>query len=319
MIESLSKGTKAAVPFMGVEALDLLFRLGVLDTEQLRVLLPGPEEGEIFGERRVQRLLAALRTGNLILSARRKYRFFEVGATQQYKMVHQLSEAGLRFVADRQDLYHRVAASLYKQVCREPIMEHALLRNEYYADLMRALRQEHRRGEGWLSNLEIETMCAESGMTPMELSKGGKGGRRYLNPDGMLSFTLKGDPSYYRAFFIESDTGSEDMPWKIAAKADQYAQRWSDLLRAGEAPERIPNVLFISPSVKRTRWVREVFRERGLNPESEFYKARNLFRGNQLSLPARAIFTNLAWLARRGSLDEAYWSLASRDVGSLLS
>lgn len=299
------------VPYLGAEVLDLLFRLGPLTNQQLQTLLPAT-----VGERRIRQLLAALRSAETVVSPRRNFRFYEAARGSSWTMVHELTDEGLAFVADRQDLHLGKARSLYRQVLREAIIEHALLRNEYYAEISRSL--ESGAAADAPSRLAIETLCAESGMTPMELSREKNRGRRFLNPDGLMSFVREGDPAYYRAYFLESDTGSEDMPWKIAGKADRYGEHWQRLLDTGEVPERIPRVLFLSPTVARTRWVREVIRQRALDPSSVFSKARDRFREHALSLPSLVLFTNLPWLARFGPLGASYWSLGSSDLAPLL-
>lgn len=299
------------VPYLGAEVLDLLLRLGPLTNQQVQTLLPAS-----VGERRIRQLLAALRSAEKVVSPRRNFRFYEAARGSAWTMVHELTDEGLSFVADRQDLHLGKARSLYRQVLREAIVEHALLRNEFYAEISRTL--EGGPVSEALSGLAIETLCAESGMTPMELRREENKGRRFLNPDGLMTFVREGDPAFYRAYFLESDTGSEDMPWKIAGKADRYGEHWQRLLDTGEIPERIPSVLFLSPTVARTRWVREVIRQRALDPTSVFSKARDHFREHDLSLPSLVLFTNLPWLARYGPLGASYWSLGSNDLSPLV-
>ena len=314
MIETGQRIGQPGVPYLGAEILDLLFRLGPLTNPQIQTFVP-----VTLGHRRIQQLLAALRVGGTVESLRRTYRFYDASRRSKWTTVHKLSEDGLSFVADRQDLYPKKAKSLYRQVFREPIIEHALLRNEFYAEITRALSQGPTEDDAGAPAPMIETMCAESGMTPMELGRGESGGRRYLNPDGLMTFVRDGDPAYYRAYFLESDTGSEDMPWKIAGKADQYGQYWRRLLNASDAPARIPKVLFVSPTVARTRWVREVIRQRALETSTEFSTARDAFRKQGLSLPHLVLFTNLPWLARFGPLGAAYWSLGDNQLSPLFS
>lgn len=312
MSEALRNGPYgASLPTLGGEAMDLLFKLGPLTTGQLVELLP-----ERVGERRVRQILAGLRAHGWMKSRRRSYRLLRSGP----KMVHRLTEDGVLFVADRQDLFHRVATKMHNQVCSEPTEEHALFRTQFFADLASALRTERARPDGPLEGIDIEVLCAESGVVPIHLGKGEKGGRSYLNPDGQVTFVRDGDPAFHRSFFIEADTGSEHQEWKIGGKADRYGQRWASMLDAGEPPERLAKMFFLCPNVARTRWVREVFRKKANDPESSFAQALERFRKEGLSLASLVLFTNLTWLDRYGGpLGRAYWPLSSKkDLGFLL-
>lgn len=324
-------GHRKGIPYLGAETMDLLFRLGPLSTEHIKILLPPPRDADAEGNgsgsrsenrsgqkiRHVQKVLAALRASGKVASTRIKVRVFERTSASRWKMIHELTEAGLAFVADRQGLHHSKAKSLYRQVFREALIEHGFLRNDFYAAIDRDLKGEVKMG-GPLGDVSVEKMCAESGMTPMELSPREGGGRRYLNPDGLMSFVRKGDPSYHRAFFVESDTGSEDMPWQIAVKADQYAERWASCLAAGNPYHRLERVLFVSPTITRTRWVREVIRTRGNEPGSTFAETRMRFKKQDISIPMLFWFTNLEWLKPVGTLGEAYWSLGGKTLSPLL-
>jgi hypothetical protein len=311
------------VPYLGPEILDLLFRLGPLTTAQIGALLPwalGDAERDAVGLRNVQKVLRSLRAGGKLSTTNRKARLFAETSGTRHKPVHNLTDPGLAFVAARQGLYLSKAASLYRQVFQEALVDHALLRNEYYARLAEDLARERPAG-GPLSDLGFETMCAEGGYTPIPLSPSPvTGRRRYLNPDGLLTFVREGDPSYRRSVWVESDTGSEDMPWQVAGKADQYAEHWCRLLVEEEtALERLPSLLFVSPRRARARWVRETIRERGLQDGSTFGAAVDLFAERGASLPSLVIVTCYEWLERHGGpLGPAYWSLADRSLTELL-
>ncbi len=303
-----------ALPTLGGEALDLLFKLGPLTYEQLQELLP-----ERIRERRMRQILSALRDIGMVASSKRRYRLLPGTAPSRPKMVHELTPEGVLFVADRQDLFPRVARSMHDQVCREATFEHALFRNQFYAELARDLREQRAEAEGPLAGVDIEVLCAESGVVPIQVGRGEKGGRSYLNPDGEITFIRHGDPTFYRAFFVEADTGSEHQEWKIGGKANRYGQRWVSLLEAGQPFERLPRMFFLCPNVARTRWVREVFRKKANDPESAFSASLVRFREEGLSLPSLVLFTNLTWINRYGGpLGPAYWSLSSRkELGHL--
>lgn len=344
------------MPTLGPESLDLIFRLGCLTTSQLRTLLPTRRSIS-----QVQRITKALRTGGLLESVRRPYPYsrpelsrsqpeatqtiFESGAgpmragslgasntlsgpssdsssarSSSWATIHYLTEKGLSLVARSRDLYPSVAKSLYDRVLDEARVYHALLRNEFYAWLVEDLTAA--RSSGY-SSAGIETLCAESGYTPMRLADGKRAKARYLNPDGVVEFGDARDPSFYERTLIESDTGSQDMPWQISSKAEKYAEYLMaqlDKHPRGRAFE-VPKVLFVSPGVSRSRWVRETFVENAQRDGSKFKEARTKLRNlgeNGGELADAVLFTNFAWLSRRGTLGKAYWPLSSNELKSLM-
>lgn len=338
------------MPTLGPETLDLIFRLGCLTSAQLRTLLPVPRSLS-----QIQRITKTLRAGGFLETVRRPYPYarppqptrqatlvpyqgppsgtMSLGrpagssapsgsptATQTpWAAIHYLKQAGLSQVARNRDLYPAVAKSLYDRVLDEARVYHALLRNEFYSWLVTELAEA--RGEG-ASSVEIETLCAESGYTPMRLADGRKNKARYLNPDGVLELGDARDPAFYKRILVESDTGSQDMPWQISAKAEKFAEYLLGQLdqhRPGR-PFTVPLLLFVSPGVSRTRWVRETFVENAANPDSKFAEARTELKSlgeNSMDVADAILFTNFAWLHKRTTLGNAYWALSSNELVAL--
>jgi hypothetical protein len=326
-VTELTIADSTRMPVSGPEVLDLTFRLGALTVEQLRNLLVKP-----LSARRTREALAALRKGPhdrpLIATSRRYYPYAQAsGETGRWLGVHYLTDSGIRYVAARRALYPATARSLYSRVLTDATVDHALLRNEFYALFASALRSTRDGDESGAASdwcgLGLETMCGESGYTPILLHQHsektsqeasgpnpGKKRRLYLNPDGVLEVNRKGDPGFHAYYFIESDTGSQDMPWQIARKAEHYAEHFADLLALGRP---IPKVLFVSPTVERTRWVRQVIYLNALEKSTRFFKTRSLFEKRGLSLASKVVFTNLIWQRAHGPLGTSYWSLVSNE------
>lgn len=373
------------MPTLGPETLDLLFRLGCLTTSQLRALLC-VRRSESSVQRITKRLRGAgmirsvrrpYRYGRASASPAEPptaaAATWQAGATGgatggategattastrrpgRWVTIHYLTEDGISLVARDRDLYPAVALSLYARVLDDARVYHALLRNEFYAWLVEDLtcaRAGARAGAraSASSSLEIETLCAESGYTPMRLADGKRGKRRYLNPDGVLELSDAEDPSVYERVMVESDTGSQDMPWQISQKAEKLGEHLLTLAHPrdsqggtnrsstpastpvnaqasaqanGKGPvPAIPWTLFVSPTVTRMRWVREVFREDAVRDGSQLAQARTSFlaaTNQRLDVAARITFTNLQWLAEYGTLGDAYWPLTSAERTTLL-
>lgn len=349
------------MPTLGPESLDLIFRLGCLTTAQLRVLLPArrslSQVQRVTKALRSGRLLESARrpypygrhdhvsrgthatpaagTEDSPFPQRSAAGPMAAGSlgpatsagalvdtsTARWANIHYLTASGLSLVARTRDLYPSVAKSLYDRVLDEARVYHALLRNEFYAWLVEDLSTARSAGS---SSRLIETLCAESGYTPMRLADGKRSKARYLNPDGVLEFGDESDPSFYERVLIESDTGSQDMPWQISAKAEKFAEYVvKQLDRRSPAEQRsfrAPKVCFISPGVARSRWVRETFVDNAQRSDSMFREARVMLRersADSADLASAVLFTNFSWLAKRTPLGKAYWPLAANELASL--
>lgn len=298
----------STVPALAPEGLDLIFRLGVCTTDQLHTLLP-----RRVSVQRVRGLVRCMQTGfrsggtaPLIETSRRRFQHFEAASGARWKAVHTLTEHGLRFVAERRDLHPRVAGSLYARAYREATVDHALLRNDFFArfaDALETSTDEDHEGV-W-----FDTMCGETGLDSILLETPEGQRPRYLNPDGMVELHRERDPGFYVSFYVESDTGSEDMRWQISRKAEQYAEHLAKLLEAGKP---LPKVLFVSPTVTRSRWVRQVFFAAGQDPANRLCVERNRFKDKGAKLPPLFVFTNLEWQRDHGTLGPSYWALSGR-------
>ena len=338
-------GHSREMPLQGPEILDLLFRLGPLTMDQMGGLLP-----RRIGADRLGRILKRLgvegqvpeETGAsctdgsgpggppapMVGRTRRTWRFGSRDRRTRWKMVYHLSAKGLDYVARRRDLHPSVAKSLYQRVYEDARIDHALLRNDFYRRVSLHAPRLSPDGLSSPGGLHIETLWAESGMTPIRLLPLAGKGRRFLNPDGILELVTTGSSRYGLKLYIESDTGSEDMPWQIASHADKYAEHLFTILdgKVKESPPGIrppddlsvPRVLFVSPGPQRTRWVRRTIRENGLNPESVFYSVLTAFKEKGYSLPSLFWFTNLQWLDEAGPLGASYWPLSSADLETLI-
>ena len=250
------------MPRHAPEALDLLFKLGVVTGEQMAGLLAG-SSGARISAYRVGEILRALGAGGverrgrrgdrktpdgsarradkpqnrpsgtpLVARVRRPFGYEKDCEPARLRTLYYLTGEGLSYVARKRDLYPTVAESLYKRVLEEARVDHALLRNEFYRRVCEELAPgPYADGPG----PRLETMWAEAGMTPIRLNDVEGRGRRYLNPDGLLEIeyanigrstasAAPGGRSALLKLYVESDTGTEDMSWQVAGHADKYAE-----------------------------------------------------------------------------------------------
>lgn len=330
------------MPMQGPEALDIIFRLGILTTEQAAQLVPTP-----VSKHRMGQILRALETGNPV-KTRRKHREKTKGQTQRagnecpslvntvqhpfryagggsevhWRNVYYLNAEGLAFVARRRNLYPSIAESLYRGVLEQARVDHALLRNEFYRRLAVEIPRSSPEGTDG-SGARIEELWAEKGMTPIKLDPVEDNDRRYLNPDGMFEVAglrTSDGSECRRSVYVESDTGSEDMEWQVTGHADKYAEHFYNCAmsrRTGNddlpsEKSELPVVLFVSPGPTRTRWVRNKLRANGLNAGSVFNATMNVLKDEGVSLSNLYWFTNLSWISKTGSaVGAAYWPLSA--------
>lgn len=335
------------MPLHGPEALDVIFRLGIVTIEQAAQLVPAA-----VGNDRMEKILRALVSGDvsskpskrrgghsgsahltedhpeLLKSVTHPFKYSGSGGEVHWRKVYYLSGDGLAYVARRRDLYPSVAEQLYRGVLEQARIDHALLRNEFYRRLAAQIPRAVPEGtddEG----LRIEEMWAEKGMTPIKLDGVEGNDRRYLNPDGAVEIAgMDGSPprSYRLKIYVESDTGSEDMEWQVTGHADKYAEHFLGCLQSqsqdggagSSADVELPVVVFVSPGPKRTRWVRNKIRQNGLESSSVFNAAMGAFKEQGLSLARLYWFTNLGWLtASGGPAGPSYWPLSAGKDASL--
>lgn len=295
------------LPTLGPEILDVLFELGCATAAQLRFLLARRP-----ALRTIQIALKTMRDADAPLADGlwRSVPFAgpdDVSPRVRTQHVHYLTDQGVDWVAGSRDLHRSVARSLYAKVLQDATVGHALLRNEFYARLCRELSA---------TSIGLDRMCAEAGVDPIELGRSTKGYRRYLNPDGLMEFYDDDDETFYRRVLVESDTGNQTHAWQIAGKANHYAEYLIRFLDKGELND-LPSVLFVSPNETRSLWVRETLRRTGLEKGTAFNEARTRFRERGLPLPDLFSVTNLEWVAERGALGEAYWSLGGEQPAGL--
>lgn len=345
----------SGMPLHAPEALDLLFKLGVLTGEQLGGLLAA-SSGSVISSDRVGEIMRALGAGRvqrtlkstsrdgdnkrnkrkqkvngqpMVASVRRQFSFASANGSAHLRTMYYLTGEGLSYVARQRDLYPTVAESLYRRVLEEARVDHALLRNEFYRRLCEDLYAPARREESTGAPAQLETMWAEAGMTPIRLNDMEGKPRRYLNPDGLLELDYGGRESSgansLLGIYVESDTGSEDMSWQVAGHADKYAEHFLDLLdqEMGEgqgqaSSANLPRVLFVSPGARRTRWLRRVLLQSARDEQSVFHSVREVFKGRGLSLASLFVFTNLELLDEGGPRGVSYSPLSSRELSQLL-
>lgn len=336
------------MPRQGPEALDIIFRLGILTTEQAAQLVPTPVSKHRMGE-----ILRALETGNPVKTRRKDrtkakrqgqrvsneypallntvthpFRYADGGSEVHWRNVYYLNAEGLAFVARRRNLYPSIAESLYRGVLEQARVDHALLRNEFYRRLAAEIPRSSPEGADD-SSVRIEEMWAEKGMTPIKLDPVEGNERRYLNPDGMFEVAGLRDSTgrtYRRTVYVESDTGSEDMEWQVTGHADKYAEHFYNCAESRRSENsdlpsddhELPVVLFVSPGPTRTRWVRNKLRANGLNTGSVFNATMNALKDDGVSLSGLYWFTNLSWLSECASaVGAAYWPLSAGKDSSL--
>lgn len=344
------------MPLRGPEVLSLLFRLGVMTAEQIAALLSTPlsrfqvyailrslgsqEESQQESSPPNQPGMRNRRAKRLVEAWRRPCLYTKDPKTPAWRNVYYLTGAGLDYVARHKDIYPTVAESLYRRVLEEARIDHALLRNEYYRRLATELQSRgasgnqpaERTSQGSthpaLANPTLQGVWAESGRKPIELERVREDRRRYLNYDGFFELDLPGSSGGLRRFYIEADTGSEDMDWQVTGHAEKYAEHFLQVLESeiesedmptgSTTSDVLPRVVFVSPVPSRTRWVRRVVRAKGLEEKSVFSAVRAAFRTRGYKLPELFWFTNQEWLDAEGTLGSSYWPLSSSELEPLI-
>ena len=208
-------------------------------------------------------------------------------------------------------LGRRSAAKMYAGVAQARLTNHALLRNEYLAELAVAVRA-NRKG------LVLDFVGGERQAWQRAFPSLTRSPKCY--PDGVAVIQHESYPDCEVTVLIEAHTGSQDSAKTLAKKVDGYCAKGGAISDHAfhEVPEHVQTrVLFVAPNQRKAEQARRLaltVRD-GWHPG---YSRLEVSR-DYADPGALFLFTDVECVRITGSaLGNAYFSLNSRDRGPLM-
>ena len=208
-------------------------------------------------------------------------------------------------------LGRRSAARMYAGVAQARLTNHALLRNEYLAELAGAIRADG-------SGLVLDFVGGERHAWRHAFPVRTKSPKCY--PDGVAVIQHESYPEFEVTVLIEAHTGSQDSAKTMAGKVDGYCERGGAI--SDHAFRKVPEyvqtrVLFVAPSQRKAEQARRLALTVRDNPRHPGYC--KLERSRDSADPgALFLFTDVECVqVMGGALGDAYFSLNSYDPGPL--
>ena len=209
-----------------------------------------------------------------------------------------------------EDLTRRSAAKMYAGTCQERLTDHALLRNEYLAELADAIR-DHGRG------LILDFVGGERHAWQRAFPRLSKSPGCY--PDGVAVIQHESYPEFEVTVLIEAHTGSQTSARTMANKVERYCRPSGVIYdqARGSMPDYVQTyVLFVAPDQRRAEQARRL----ALSVEAgHFPDYRRLEKDPTSADPANLfLFTDIECVRiAGGALGDVYFSLSSYDQGPL--
>ncbi len=199
---------------------------------------------------------------------------------------------------------------MYAGVAQARLTNHALLRNEYLAELAVAIRTDG-------SGLVLDFVGGERHAWRHAFPGRSRSPKCY--PDGVAVIQHESYPDFEVTVLIEAHTGSQDSAKTMARKVDGYCKEGGAI--SDHAFRKVPEyvqtrVLFVAPNQRKAEQARRLALTVRDNWHPEY---RKLQRSHDAADPgALFLFTDVECVqVMGGALGDAYFSLNSYDLGPL--
>lgn len=289
------------------EALSLLWRLGFLTTDQLSSL-----SSSQYSVRWAQNIFGRLLSRGYVGRTNRRPSWDT--RRSRGSSVYYLEGEGV-FLAgstEEEKITKRSATKLYGGICQERLLNHALLRNEYLAELATAVRA-HKSG------LVVDFLGGErhAWQRAFPILKRSPG----CYPDGVAVIHHDTYPEFELNVLVEAHTGSQNSSKTMSRKVEKYCRPSGAIHNqvSGIGPEFVHSrVVFVAPNQREAEQARRLARAvedgfyidyRGLRTNKGYPDPANFF-----------LFTDVDFIKNMGSaLENVYFSLGSYQLGPLCS
>jgi len=286
------------------EALSLLWRLGFLTADQLSSL-----SSSQYSVRWAQDVLERLSSRGLVERTNRRPSW-DVRSGRRPSIYYLVGEGVFLAGSTWEKITKRSAAKIYGGICQERLLNHALLRNEYLAELATAVRA-HKSG------LMMDFLGGErhawQRAHPIQARSPG------CYPDGVAVIHHDTYPEFELNVLVEAHTGSQNSPKTMSRKVDKYCKPSGAIYNqvSGTGPDFVQSrVVFVAPNQREAEQARRLARavEDGL-----YVDYRGLKGTERCADPADFfLFTDVDLIHNMGSaLENVYFSLGSYQLGPL--
>lgn len=287
------------------EAMELLWRLAFLTPAQLSRLSPRG-----YSVRWAQDTLGSLEKRGFVEHDSRRPPWDERRDGRRPYVYRLVGDGVFQAGTTSEGLSRRSAAKMYAGVCQARLTNHALLRNEYLAELAGAVRASG-------SGLVLDFVGGERHAWQRAFPGWTRSPRCY--PDGVAVIQHESHPEFEVTILIEAHTGSQDSAKTMAKKVDGYCKEGGAI--SDHAFRKVPGyvqtrVLFVAPNQRKAEQARRL----ALTVTDNWHPGyRRLERSRDAADPGDLfLFTDLECVRiTGGALGDAYFSLNSYDQGPL--